>query len=210
MDRQSMSITVSFDAQNNRAIKTKIIYAFKGESSADTVKNKGPPTSKKITCCSSKAAIESPLVTSQSEDNCKVVVGTDACNCGVSSEHTNDTERHGTPRNMLDLRQELGRADRENNGKPGDNDHHLNLSLDLFVNLCLQVMETNNATDRGLILSELFEVIEYLVAPKQCYHVLLEEKLEDNDAVTREPYKNRIRTVRINTVNARDDSRRTT
>lgn len=61
MGRRSISITVSFEAQTARAIKTKLTNAFNEESSPDTVKKKGPPTSKKIIYCSSKAAAEGTL-----------------------------------------------------------------------------------------------------------------------------------------------------
>ena len=67
MDRRSTSITVSFDAQTTRAINTKLTHVLKDESLADTVNNKGPPTSKKITHCSSKAAAEGSLLTSTKE-----------------------------------------------------------------------------------------------------------------------------------------------
>ncbi|EJK44818.1 hypothetical protein THAOC_36613, partial [Thalassiosira oceanica] len=114
-----------------------------------------------------------------SEGGSRVIVGTEACNCGVSSVLCNGAERVGMPRNLLDLSQEHGRGNRTNSDSRNENEYHLHLSIDGFVQLFVQTMSTESKTERKLLLDDLMETLNFLVLPADCYHTTLETKLEE-------------------------------
>jgi superfamily II DNA helicase RecQ len=104
---------------------------------------------------------------------------TATANCGVNCRKCSGADSYGPPPSIYELFQQLGRADRKNDGLPGENDYTVFMSLKLYINLLLRVWKTENKEEREILERDLHEVLEFLVLPTDCYHKTLEEKLED-------------------------------
>ncbi len=84
----------------------------------------------------------------------------------------------GFPPWMYSLVQEFGRVDRNQTLEPGKNKYMVHLSFKCFVSIYSRVMRVSNASDQKKQLSSLFDVLDVLVLPRNCQHVLTEEYFE--------------------------------
>jgi hypothetical protein len=107
-----------------------------------------------------------------------IMPATSAANCGVSSVNCHKSYRLGFPPSMYSLVQEFGRVDRDQTLEPGENKYMVHLSFMCFVSIFSRVMKVSNASDRRKQLSSLFNVLDILVLPQRCQHVLMEEYFE--------------------------------
>ena len=108
---------------------------------------------------------------------------TSAANCGVSSINCHNSYRLGFPPSMHMLLQEFGRVDRDQTLEPGENKYSVELSFMCFVSIYSRVMRESNASDRRKQLSSLFDVLDVLVLPQKCQHVLMEEYFENPERI---------------------------
>jgi len=108
-----------------------------------------------------------------------VMPATSAANCGVSSINCHKSYRLGFPPSMYLLLQEFGRVDRNQALEPGENKYTVELSFMCFVSIYSRVMKEPNASDRRKQLRSLFDVLDVLVSPEKCQHVLMEEYFEN-------------------------------
>lgn len=108
---------------------------------------------------------------------------TSAANCGVSSINCHNSYRLGLPPSMHMLLQEFGRVDRDQTLEPGENKYTVELSFMCFVSIYSRVMRESNASDRRKQLSSLFDVLDVLVLPQKCQHVLMEEYFENPESI---------------------------
>jgi len=108
---------------------------------------------------------------------------TSAANCGVSSINCHNSYRLGLPPSMHMLLQEFGRVDRDQTLEPGENKYTVELSFMCFVSIYSRVMRESNASDRRKQLSSLFDVLDILVLPQKCQHVLMEEYFENPESI---------------------------
>jgi superfamily II DNA helicase RecQ len=128
-------------------------------------------------------AIQSPVST------LRVLLATAAANCGISSTFSLLAVRYGFPPTLIDLLQEMGRVCRGPR-VPGDlqDRYHLYMNCNLFLSLLLLIKQEPNVKERSTQLTDLYEVLRFLLLPTRCYHVSLEEHFEDpNVAMNREP-----------------------
>ena len=108
---------------------------------------------------------------------------TSAANCGVNSINCHNSYRLGLPPSMHMLLQELGCVDRDQTLEPGENKYMVELSFMCFVSIYSRVMRESNASDRRKQLSSLFDVLDVLVLPQKCQHVLMEEYFENPESI---------------------------
>jgi len=108
---------------------------------------------------------------------------TSAANCGVSSINCHRSYRLGFPPSMYSLVQEFGRVDRNQTLQPGENKYTVEVSFMCFVSIYSRVMRESNALDRRKQLSSLFDMLDVLVSPQKCQHVLMEEYFENPELI---------------------------
>ena len=111
----------------------------------------------------------------------QIVVGTKALQCGVSGNLIKHAFKKGFPGNLYELVQELGRVDRLRNAEPGTNTYEVHVSFDSYVSLFIRIMQNADATERSVQLSQLAEVIQFLIVPSKCYHSFIEDYFERYD-----------------------------
>ena len=104
---------------------------------------------------------------------------TSAAQCGISSKRCSRAYRYGPPPNMNDLVQEMGRVDRSHNAAPGDHGYFVHMNFDTYINLFIRTQCECNPIVRKRLEEELHQVLNFLILPSKCYHVRLEEFLEN-------------------------------
>ena len=104
---------------------------------------------------------------------------TSAANCGVSSTRCKQCYRLGPCPNWYDLLQEAGRVDRLHSALPGQQSYRAYLNVTTFVSLWIRVQSEPVRKVRERQLDQLFEVLDFLVLPSQCYHESIEEHFEN-------------------------------
>ena len=124
------------------------------------------------------------------EPNLIAMPGTASMNCGISSNFCSRVWADGPPPSIYDVYQQMGRLDRLLKGILGEHVYHAVLSLPLFMNLFVRVMQTENNNERAILKKDLFEVIRMLVLPTECYHIQLERALEKPSNDQRDPCQN--------------------
>ena len=111
----------------------------------------------------------------------QIVVGTKALQCGVSGNLIKHAFKKGFPGNLYELVQELGRVDRLRNAEPGTNTYEVHVSFDSYISLFIHIMQNTIAKERSIQLSQLAEVVEFLIIPSKCYHTVIEDYFERDE-----------------------------
>ncbi len=88
---------------------------------------------------------------------------------------------------MYAVLQNMGRVDRQNNAIPGVCTYEVHISFDSVISLYIQIMKGDDANERKQQLSQMMEVLQFLVTPGDCYHTLLENYFEVDSDSTKEP-----------------------
>jgi len=101
-----------------------------------------------------------------------------AANTGIDNYHLKDILRKSLPPNKIDVVQEMAsRADRGHN-PIGVKKYEVFLSFDNVMHLVLCIFQTKSERVRENELSEFYDVLQMLVLPTDCYHILLEQWFE--------------------------------
>ena len=111
----------------------------------------------------------------------QIVVGTKALQCGVSGNLIKHAFKKGFPGNLYELVQELGRVDRLRNAEPGTNTYEVHVSFESYISLFIRIMQNTDAKERSVQLSQLAEVVEFLIIPSKCYHTVIEDYFERDE-----------------------------
>ena len=117
----------------------------------------------------------------------QIIVGTEAMNCGVSSDHLKHCKYVGIPPNLYILLQTMGRVDRRLNAIPGSNTFEIHISFDSVISMYLRVMRTASTPERNTQLIAMYEVLKFLVTPDICYHSFIERYSELIDKHDKQP-----------------------
>jgi hypothetical protein len=75
---------------------------------------------------------------------------------------------------MYSLVQEMGRVDRNLLEGPGDNRYEVHISFSCLVQLCVRIMQEPDPGERKIQLLSMYEVLQVLVTPNECQHVMME------------------------------------
>ena len=108
----------------------------------------------------------------------QIVVGTKALQCGVSGNLIKHAFKKEFPGNLYELVQELGRVDRLRNAEPETNTYEVHVSFASYISLFIRIMQNADAKEGSIQLSQLAEVVEFLVVPSKCYHSVIEDYFE--------------------------------
>ena len=127
--------------------------------------------------------IEVPL------DKVKIVVGTEAMNAGISSDHMKYCMYQGPPPNLYILFQTIGRVNRRLLALPGDHVYEIHLSLDLTISIFVRVKKQASPQERLIEERQLMEVLSFLVLPKKCYHSFVASYFEHVPSSKKSKYK---------------------
>ena len=85
--------------------------------------------------------------------------------------------------------QTMGRVDRRLDAVPGTNVFEIHLSFDTLVTMFIRIKQGESNKERSIQLVALFEVLEFLLIPDECYHSYLEHYLEVVTDNNKEPCK---------------------
>ena len=119
--------------------------------------------------------------------NTSVLVATAAAQCGISSDKCHRCYRIGTPANLYDLVQEMGRTDRYRSLPPGDNRFEVHVSWPNMVHLYVRIMRNPAGQDRDSQMVRFHELMKMIFAPEECFHVALETYFERRGYASRPP-----------------------
>ena len=108
----------------------------------------------------------------------QVVVGTDVMNAGVSSDYMKYCFYRGIPPNLYVLMQTMGCVDRCLDAEPGTHTFEIHLSFDTLVTMFIRIKQGESNKEQSIQRVALFEVLEFLVIPDECYHSYLEHYFE--------------------------------
>ena len=122
-------------------------------------------------------------------DKIKIVVGTEAMNAGISSDHMKYCMYRGPPPNLYILFQTLGRVNRRLLAAAGDHVYEIHLSLDLTISVFVRVRRQASPQERLLQQRQLMEVISFLVFPKKCYHSFVASYFEHVPSLKKSNYQ---------------------
>jgi hypothetical protein len=75
---------------------------------------------------------------------------------------------------MYSLVQEMGRVDRNPFEGPGDNRYEVHISFSCLVQLYVRIMQKPDPGEREIQLLSMHEVLQVLVTPNECQHVMME------------------------------------
>jgi hypothetical protein len=102
----------------------------------------------------------------------QILVGTQSINAGVSSNFVKFVKQKDLPRNMYDLVQELGRANRL---LSDDNcSFEVHLDFQSSTRLFLSCMSNEDPSERNITWEMALAVLSCLVTPTVCYHHFIE------------------------------------
>ena len=112
--------------------------------------------------------------------NLKVLcaTATEAANCGISSKLCRRGYRNEPPANMYTLVQEIGRMDRDGALPAGENRYEIHISFPSFVGMFVHCKTQHDPGERDRQLVAAYEVLQFLVAPTECYHRFMERYFE--------------------------------
>jgi hypothetical protein len=102
---------------------------------------------------------------------------TAAANAGINDPSLEDILRKSLPPNKIDVVQEMGRADCGQN-PVGEYKYEVFLSFDDVMNLLLRIFQTSVKYVRDLELIEFYDVLQLMVLPTRCCHVVMEKWFE--------------------------------
>ena len=119
----------------------------------------------------------------------KIIVGTEAMNAGISSDHMKYCMYRGPPPNLYILFQTLGRVNRRLLALPGDHVYEIHLSLDLTISIFVRVKKQASPQERLIEERQLMEVLSFLVLPKKCYHSFVASYFEHVPSSKKSNYK---------------------
>ena len=119
--------------------------------------------------------------------NMSALATTAAAQCGISSDKCHRCYRIGTPANLYDLVQEMGRTDRDRSLPPGDNRFEVHVSWPNIVHLYVRIMRNPAGPDRDSQMIRFHELMKMLFAPEECFHVALEKYFEHRGSTSRGP-----------------------
>lgn len=119
--------------------------------------------------------------------NTSVLAATAAAQCGISSDKCHRCYRIGTPANLYDLVQEMGRTDRDRSLPPGENRFEVHVSWPNIVHLYVRIMQNPAGDDRDSQMIRFHELMKMIFAPEECFHVALENYFERRGSGTRPP-----------------------
>jgi superfamily II DNA helicase RecQ len=108
----------------------------------------------------------------------QILVGTQSINAGVSSNFVKFVKQKDLPRNIYDLVQELGRANRL---LVDDNcSFEVHLDFKSSTRLFLSCMSNADPSERNITWEMALEVLSFLVTPSACYHYFIERHFNPN------------------------------
>ena len=120
--------------------------------------------------------------------NCKVVAGTSAINCSITSNLCFRCYRVGHPPNLYDFSQEMGRTDRDRSLPPGWNRYEVHVDWPSNVSIWVRLMRKPASAQRDLEIVRFFHSLKVAYTPEQCFHTALEEYFEyDTSLHTKQP-----------------------
>jgi hypothetical protein len=79
---------------------------------------------------------------------------------------------------MYSLVQEMGRLGRNPLEGPGDNRYEVHVSFSCLVQLYVRIMQEPDPGERKIQLLAMHEVLQVLVTPNKCQHVMMERYFE--------------------------------
>jgi superfamily II DNA helicase RecQ len=126
-----------------------------------------------------------------SDNNCKVLVGTSAIKCGINCRSCGAAVQSGFPVNIQSYAQQNGRAGRD--GIRHETNQYLCcnvVSIESFNHNFLRNQEYEKKEIKAEKTREFEEVFRLMIIPKQCIHQAIENRLEalrqnNDDAETR-------------------------
>ena len=126
------------------------------------------------------------------EDECQpvntsVLAATAAAQCGISSNKCHRCYRTGTPSNLYDLAQEMGRTDRNRSLPPGDNRFEMHVSWQNVVHLYVRMMKQKAGVERDNQMVRFRELMKLCFAPDESFYVALEKYFEHEESGKRPP-----------------------
>jgi ATP-dependent DNA helicase RecQ/bloom syndrome protein len=110
-----------------------------------------------------------------------ILMATTAANCGVGSSECHRVYHVGIPTTMYNLVQAMGRCDRDGSLAPGENRFEIHLSYKLFLSLYVRIMQCPDESERNIQIEHLIKVLNILVTPNECQHVLIERYFDDGN-----------------------------
>ena len=105
-----------------------------------------------------------------------ILTAISAANCGISSNHLTNIKHKGFPRDLYNLVQELGRANRMQDLP--DCKYEIHCSFNCVISGYIRIMKNDNAEERSKLLDTFLEVIKFLLVPVTCYHSFIENYFE--------------------------------
>ena len=126
------------------------------------------------------------------EDECQpvntsVLAATAAAQCGISSDKCHRCYRIGTPSNLYDLVQEMGRTDCDRSLPPGHNRFEMHVSWPNVVHLYVRIMKHKAGLERDNQMLRFHELMKLCFTPDECFHVALENYFEHPDYSGKRP-----------------------
>ena len=153
------SVAMSFTGSNGLILKTALMSAFTNFLSLTS----GPVVH-------DNGTVSLPCI--------QILVGTQSINAGVSSNFVKFVKQKDLPRNMYDLVQELGRANRL---LVDDNcSFEVHLDFKSSTRLFLSCMSNEDPLERNITWEMALEVLSFLVTPSACYHYFIERHFNPN------------------------------
>ena len=104
---------------------------------------------------------------------------TSAANCGVSSKRCDKCFRYGPCPNWHDLVQEIGRVNRQQTASHGEHSYWMYPNVPSYLSMWIHVQTQSNNAVRMRHLTQLNDVLRFMVLPTRCYHKVLEEHFEN-------------------------------
>jgi superfamily II DNA helicase RecQ len=148
------SVAMSFTGSDGLILKTALMAAFTNFDSLDG----GPVVNDDGSVCL-------PCI--------QIIVGTQSINAGVSSNFVKFVKQKDLPRNLYDLVQELGRANRLLRDMNCSFEVHLDYSSS--TRLFLSCMSNEDSSERQITWDMALQVLQCLVTPTVCYHYFIEK-----------------------------------
>lgn len=117
----------------------------------------------------------------------QILTGTLAANDSISSDNLWYAKHKGFPASLYELVQEKGRENQKILVALVAHIYEVHCSFDTYVSLYIQIKQNQDSTERDQQLIALYEVLDFLVVPKECCHSFIEKYFEYNADTKKEP-----------------------
>jgi superfamily II DNA helicase RecQ len=122
----------------------------------------------------------------------QMVIGTEAIDCGISSNRCRTAARDGPPASLVQIVQQMGRVARCHLPDEVNDLYCVVLSVQSFIQMVSRILDNESAEQPASAsqqqLNDLFAALRFLALNKNCYHATLESHFSCPDIIAEQTF----------------------